>query len=354
MSHSQTFTGYVGTYTKGSSEGVYTFTLDVAAKKLKDVRPVANIDNPTYVNISKNNQYLYAVVKEGDQGGVAAYTIDSHSGDLTFINKQLLEGASPCYVSINQGNDMVLTANYHKGTVESYAASSENGAVEPASSIVEHTGKGPNKERQEKPHVHYADFTPDEKYAVVVDLGTDQIVTYTVDTDGKLTEASRFSTAPGAGPRHLTFHPNGKYAYVMTELSSEVLVLSYNDQDGSFTQLQAISTIPADFKENNQGSAIHLSKDGRFVYAGNRGHDTIAVFQVHEDSGQLTFVEWTSTEGNWPRDFVLDPTEQFVIASNQETGNLVLFERSSETGKLTLLDSSVDVPYAVCVKFLNQ
>ncbi len=353
MTRGKTFTGYVGTYTKGSSEGIYTFTFDAEKKELRDVRAVAKIDNPTYVNISKSNEYLYAVVKEGDKGGVASYKINSENGDLTFVNKQMLEGPSPCYVTVNDSNNQVLTANYHRGSIESYVTSPQSGEVWPATSVMQHEGKGPNKDRQEKPHAHYSDFTPDGKYAVAVDLGTDEIITYAVGEEGKLTKAQTFNTAPGAGPRHLTFHPNGKYAYVMTELSNEVLVLEYNAQEGSFTQLQAIATLPADFTENSQGSAIHISSDGRFVYAGNRGHNTIATFAVNEDGRKLIFVEWTDTKGDWPRDFVLDPTEQFIIASNQETGNLVLFERNEETGKLTFLDSTVDVPYAVCVKFLN-
>jgi 6-phosphogluconolactonase len=152
----------------------------------------------------------------------------------------------------------------------------------------------------------------------------------------------------------MTFHPNGKIAYLMTELSNEVVVLAYSQEDGSFKELQYISTIPDDFTENNQGSAIHISSDGRFVYAANRGHDSIAVFSTNSDSGELTFVERTSTEGNWPRDFALDPTEKFLIASNQESSSLVLFERNQETGKLTLLQSDITVPDPVCVKFLNQ
>ena len=185
-----------------------------------------------------------------------------------------------------------------------------------------------------------------------VDLGIDKIITYEVK-DSTLTEVNRLSVNPGSGPRHITFHPNGKYAYVMTELSSEVIVLTYNPAEGSFTELQYISAVPEEFDENNQGSAIHISSDGRFVYAGNRGHNSIAVYSVDQSSGQLTFVEHTSTEGNWPRDFVLDPTEKFLVATNEKSHNLVLFSRDESTGKLTLLQSDVAVPEPVCVKFLN-
>ncbi len=151
----------------------------------------------------------------------------------------------------------------------------------------------------------------------------------------------------------MVFHPNGKYAYVMTEFSSEVIVLTYYKEDGHFTEKQYISTLPADFSENNQGSAIHISSDGRFVYAGNRGHNSIAVFSVDVETGELSFVEHTSTEGDWPRDFMFDPTEKFIVASNQESSNLVLFSRNKDAGKLTLIQADIDVPHPVCIKFLH-
>ena len=351
MKDNKEFIGYVGTYTKENSEGIYKFTLDTEAKKISNVTLAAKLDNPTYVTINRNNEYLYSVVKEGESGGVAAYSINSKTGELIEENRQVVEGASPCHVSVDSGNHTVVTANYHKGTIESFEVN-EDGTINPATSIMAHEGSGPNKERQEKPHAHYAGYTPDEKYVVGVDLGIDKIITYEVK-DSTLTEVNRLSVNPGSGPRHITFHPNGKYAYVMTELSSEVIVLTYNPTEGSFTELQYISTVPEEFDENNQGSAIHISSDGCFVYAGNRGHNSIAVYSVDQNSGQLTFVEHTSTEGNWPRDFVLDPTEKFLVATNEKSHNLVLFSRSESTGELTLLQSDVAVPEPVCVKFLN-
>ncbi|HDR7985932.1 TPA: lactonase family protein [Bacillus cereus] len=352
MKDNKEFIGYIGTYTKENSEGIYKFILDTEAKKIGNVTLTAKLDNPTYVTINRNNEYLYSVVKEGESGGVAAYSIDSHTGELKAKNRQVVEGASPCHISVDSGNHTVVTANYHKGTIESFEVNEENGTVNPTSSIMAHEGSGPNKERQEKPHAHYAGYTPDEKYVVGVDLGIDKIITYEVK-DSTLIEVNNLSVNPGSGPRHIAFHPNGKYAYVMTELSSEVIALTYNSEEGSFTELQYISTLPEQFDENSQGSAIHISSDGRFVYAGNRGHNSIAVYSVDQNSGQLTFVEHTSTEGNWPRDFVLDPTEKFLVATNEKSHNLVLFSRDESTGKLTLLQSDVVVPEPVCVKFLN-
>ncbi|MBM7659899.1 6-phosphogluconolactonase [Bacillus mesophilus] len=345
--------GYIGTYTKGDSKGIYSFNLDTENATISEPSLVAELENPTYLTISDDNNYLFAVKKEGSQGGAAAYSINHQSGEVQFINSQLEEGASPCHISVNQGNNLVVTANYHKGTVDLYTVDSNNGSILSLVSSAQLEGTGPNQERQEKPHTHYSGFTPDEKYVVVVDLGIDKILTYAINNES-LVEVQRFSVKPGSGPRHIEFHPNGKIAYVMTELSSEVIVLSYNGDHGQFTELQAISTIPSSFTENNQGAAIHVSSDGQFVYVSNRGHNSIAVFKINQDSGKLTFLEHTSTEGDWPRDFMLDPSERFLVLANQETHNIVLYKRDESTGKLTLTDSSLAVPYPVCVKFLKD
>ncbi|WCK56712.1 lactonase family protein [Aneurinibacillus sp. Ricciae_BoGa-3] len=352
MTNRSKFIGYVGTYTKGESKGIYCFTLDSTEEKIKDIKVAAELENPTYLNLSKDNRYLYSVAKQGDAGGVAAFSLDDSTGELKAINSQMQAGSPPCHVSVDSENRYVFSANYHKGSVESHLIDQKDGSVEPAVSVIKHEGSGPDP-RQEKPHTHFAGVTPNEKYVAVVELGTDSLITYEVNEEGKLKEVSRLATHPGSGPRHLAFHPNHKFAYIMTEFSSEVIVLTYDAQDGHFTEQQYISTLPADFKENNQGSAIHISADGRFVYAGNRGHNSIAVFRVNQETGELTFVEHTSTQGDWPRDFSLDPTEKFIVASNQESSSLVLYARDEHSGKLTLLQSDIKVPHPVCVKFLN-
>ncbi len=346
------FIGYVGTYTKGDSKGVYSFTFDADSAKITDIKAVANLENPTYVNISKDNQFLYAVMKDGEKGGVASFSINNKSGELTPINKQVLAGSSPCHVSLDSNRKYLFSTNYHKGTVESYLLDPATGSITPPVSMMKHEGSGPDP-RQEKPHTHFAGVTPDEKYVAVSELGTDCLITYQIGIDGSLTEVSRLPLKGGSGPRHLTFHPNKNLAYIMTEFSSEVIVLNYHPENGHFTEKQYISTLPDDFKENNQGSAIHISSDGRFVYAGNRGHNSIALFSVNEETGELSLIDRISTEGDWPRDFSLDPTEKFIVASNQESNNLVVYARDTETGKLTLLQSDLTVPNPVCVKFLH-
>lgn len=340
------YIGYAGTYTRESSEGIYRFVLDTEAGTLSKVKVAAKVGSPTYLTISEDNRYLYAVAQEDKMGGVHAYTIDSKTGGLQMINGQLTEGAPPCHLDVRE--DQLVTGNYHKGTVGLHHVN-EQGGVEPVSTV-QQEGTGPH-ERQEKPHVHYTGHTPDGKYVVAADLGTDELVTYR-SGQNELARVQTLNIKPGSGPRHIVFHPNGKTAYLITELRSEVVVLDYDATQGSFTEKQYISAIPAGFTETNDASAIHISSDGRFVYTGNRGHNSIAVFRVDENSKELTLVDTTPTGGEWPRDFVLDPSESFVVVSNQHSGNLVLFARDQETGKLTKLDSEVQVPEVVCVKFI--
>ncbi|SMQ83787.1 6-phosphogluconolactonase [Bacillus sp. OV166] len=351
MTNNQKYIGYIGTYTKGDSKGIYSFTLDTTEGRIADINEAAQLENPTYLTISKDNRYLYSVAKKGEEGGVVSFSIEG-DGTLTEQNRQMLPGSSPCHVSVDSKNRYAFSANYHKGSVESYLINEEDGSVQPAASIIKHEGSGPDP-RQEKPHTHYAGVTPDENYLAVVELGIDALITYAINSDGTLTKANLLPLKAGSGPRHLVFHPNGKFAYLMTEFSSEVIVLTYHPENGHFTEKQYISTLPADFSENNQGSAIHISSDGNFVYVGNRGHNSIAVFRVDVETGELSFVELTSTEGDWPRDFMFDPTEKFIVASNQESSNLVLFARDEESGKLTLIESDIVVPYPVCIKFLH-
>ncbi|XTP55493.1 lactonase family protein [Niallia sp. Krafla_26] len=346
------FTGYIGTYTKGESKGIYSFVLDTEAGRISEIQLAGTLDNPTYLTISKDQRFLYSVMKKDTKGGVAAYKIDPNSTKLSLINTQLLEGAPPCHVNTDSQQRYLFSTNYHRGTVESYLINQHTGEISEPSSVVQHEGNGPD-ERQEKAHTHYAGMTPDEKYLVVVELGSDKLLTYNVKEDGTLTEVSRLDIRPGSGPRHLTFHPlNKNIAYIMTEFSSEIIVLSYHEENGSFTVLETHKTIPNDFVENNQGSAIHTSSDGKFVYVGNRGHNSIAIFKSNSETGRLEFVSTISTEGDWPRDFVLDPTEKYLIVSNQNSSNLVLFSRDSETGTLKLLQKDIVVPDPVCVKFL--
>lgn len=341
------YIGFAGTYTRETSKGIYRFTLDTEAQAIQSVEVASEVGSPTYLTISEDRRHLYSVAQDGEFGGVAAYEIDSETGELRYLNRKMQAGAPPCFVDAQE--NVLLTANYHKGTVDLHDFN-EKGGVQAVSSSDQHEGSGPH-DRQEKPHVHYAAYTPDGKYVLAADLGTDELVTYQV-TGGQLERVTTLNVEPGSGPRHVAFHPNGKTAYLLTELSSEVIVLDYNAENGHLTPKQTIKAIPDDFIETNDASAIYVSSDGKFLYTGNRGHNSITVFSIDDESKELTLIEHTPTGGEWPRDFTLDPSEKFIVASNQHSGNLVLFSRDETTGKLTQLDSKVTVPEAVCVTFL--
>ncbi|KHF39726.1 lactonase family protein [Halalkalibacter okhensis] len=342
-------TAYVGTYTKGESKGIYQLSMDVSSGAIDDVQVAAELENPTYLAISNDQKYLYSVMKVEEEGGVGAYSIKS-DGQLSLLNYEVAAGSPPCHVSLNHHNDLLFSANYHQGTGIAYKLT-DNGEIATVTSTVTHAGSGPH-ERQEKPHAHYAGLTPDENYLCVVDLGTDEMGVYSID-NGTLTNHCTQTFKPGTGPRHIQFHPNEKFAYVNGELSSEVIALSYDSKTGTFNELQYISSLPADFEEESIGGAIKLSADGKFLYASNRGHDSIAVFEIDGETGHLTLVDHTPTEGSFPRDFTIDPTGTFLLAANQNTSNIVQYMIDSSTGKLTPTGISVAVPNPVCVVFTN-
>ncbi|GAE34252.1 lactonase family protein [Halalkalibacter akibai] len=342
-------TAYIGTYTNGDSKGIYQLTLETKTGDLSEPFVAAELDNPTFLTITTDNKFLYSVIKVGDEGGIGAYSIQEN-GQLLKLNHEVTAGSPPCHVSLDKNNEYAYSANYHLGTGSSYKVT-DDGAISPALSVVEHKGNGPH-ERQEKPHAHFAGLTPDEKFLCVVDLGTDKMGVYDVDS-GKLSLHSEVSFKAGTGPRHIQFHPNGKFAYVNGELSSEVIVLSYDSETNFFAELQTITSLPADFEGESIGGAIKVSPCGQFVYASNRGDDSIAVFGVDQDTGILSLIQHISTGGEFPRDFTIDPTGTYLLAANQNTSNIVPFLIDQKTGKLTKTNIEVTVPNPVCIAFLQ-
>lgn len=343
--------GYIGTYTTGDSKGIYNFILNLETGELKNVALAVEIGNPTYLTLSKNNKYLYSVAKVHDKGGTAAFSI-KEDGSLQLLNYEVEEGNPPCYVSLDYENKYLLSANYHKGEVLAYPLSS-NGNMNPPSSRVKHEGSSAHKTRQDKPHAHYINLTPDGKYVCAIDLGMDELLVYSLQ-HGKLNKIDElcYKAKPGSGVRHLVFHPNGKYAYIFTELTSEIISLEYNSEKG-FKELQYISSLPEDFIGESAGSAIRITQDGKFLYASNRGHDSIAVFKINSTSGDLQLIEHVYTNIKEPRDFNIDPTGSFLIAANQNNNTLVSFSINKDTGKLTYTGSTIKVSSPVCVVFKN-
>ncbi|GEK37278.1 MULTISPECIES: lactonase family protein [Enterococcus] len=331
----------LGTYTRRVSEGIYTIDLDTEKKELSGLTLATKEVSPTYLAKSKAEN-LYTVTTVDGLGGAGAY-----DSTYQFLNAVTEEGAPLCYVAVDETRQLVYGANYHKGEVNVYRIL-DNGGIEAVESLYHQEETGPHK-NQDHAHVHYTDLTPDQRL-VVCDLGTDRVYTYDVAENGKLTLAATFVAEPGTGPRHLVFHPTQPIAYLFGELDSTVSVLAYQE-NGSFEKLQKISTLPEDFTGENGGAAIRISNDGRFLYTSNRGHNSIAVFEISSNGEQLSAIQNISTEGDFPRDFALNSTNEFLVCANQNSDNLTLFTRDAQTGKLTLLQKDIYAPECVCVYF---
>lgn len=330
---------YFGTYTKKESKGIYKAQFDPETGSLSDLELVAVEPNPTFIAFSKKGN-LYSVGAQDGKGGIASFTADFQP-----LNHVVEEGAPLCYVSVDDKRQLVYGANYHKGQVLVY-----NIEADSQLSLIDqdtHEGKGPH-ENQASPHVHFADLTPDQ-YLITCDLGTDSLHTYEVSDQGKLTLLHHYQTAPGAGPRHLVFHPHHKIAYLINELNATIDVLFY-DGMGEFEHFQTVSTLPEDYDGQKWASAIKLSADGKFLYASNRAHNSIAVFEVIAD-GSLKLIEIVPTDGLNPRDFTLSPDQHYLIAAHQDSPNATVFKRDPETGRLSSLSHDFYVPEAVCTVF---
>ena len=333
---------FLGTYTKRSSEGIYTIELDTDKKELTNLTLFTKESGPTFVALSEKGN-LYNVTSVGGNGGVASY---SKAGKL--LNTVTAPGASPCYVAVDEARQLVFSANYHKGQIAVYQINHDGGLT--LVDEVTHTEPTGSHENQDKPHAHYADLTPDQRL-VACDLGTDTVYTYDLSAEGKLTLASKLKVADKTGPRHLTFHPKLDIAYLFGELNSTISVLAYDRTDGHFEVLATYPTLAADYEGFNSGSAVKVTKDGQFLYGSNRGDNSIVVFAIAQDGRSLEFVERVSTQGDFPRDFSLNPSEEFLVCAHQNSDNLTLFARNAQNGQLTLLQKDVYAPEAVCVKF---
>ncbi len=341
----------IGTYTKKTSQGVYSVDLDTDKKVLQNLHLVGKAGNPTYVTES-NNKIVYAVDKITDKktgdvsGGVLA--LDPNAGELPYkeVGRAIDEHPSPAYISVDEGRHLVYTANYHAGYISSYRIQ-KNGSVEIADQDMHKGTLGHRPEQQDGPHPHYVDLTPDN-HIVSVDLGVDKVYLYNVDKDGKFDVVSELQMDNGYGPRHIVFSHTKDVAYLVGELSSHVAVLDYDRKNVKFSVKQIVSTIPSDWTAHNGAAAIRISKDDKFIYVSNRGNNSIVVFKIGDDD-ELELIQRISTEGDFPRDFNLSDDQSLLIASNQNSDNLVLYDRDAKTGKLSLISSDFKVPEPVCV-----
>lgn len=348
-----------GTYTTGKSEGVYVYKFNSQTGDFSYVSTAKNVSNPSYLTVSPDEKYVYAVNenhnKEQSGGEVTSFSFDRKTGALTQLNKQPSAGNDPCYISESKSGKFVIVGNYSSGTA-SVLPVKKDGSLDPATAVVQHEGSGVNSERQEGPHVHCTVLSKDNSYVFITDLGIDKIMVYSFDSKkGKLTPAPTpyIETEPGAGPRHFEFHPNNKFAYLMEELSGGISVYAYKGK-GQLDLLQNISALPPDYIGAVGSADIHVSADGKFLYATNRGEsNTIAIFSVNQQNGELTLVGHQSTLGKTPRNFNFDPSGNFLLVANQNSDNIIIFKRDKITGLLTDTGKKIEIGNPVCLKWIK-
>ena len=350
---------YVGTYTGPKSRGIYLLEFDPATGALIPKGVAAETPSPSFLAIHPNRKFLYAANEVGNfggksGGGVSAFAIDPKTGSLTPLNRQTSGGADPCALLVDPSGKNVLVANYSGGSLEVLPIG-EDGKLGEPSAFVQHKGSSVDKGRQTSPHAHSIDLDATGKLAIAADLGLDKLMVYRFDpAKGTLTphDTPHASVKPGSGPRHFAFHPDGRHAYVISEMASTVTALDFDPTRGAFAEIQTISTRGPGGKPGNSTAEVMVHPSGKFVYGSNRGDDTLAIYAVEPTSGKLTLVGHQSTGGKTPRNFGIDPTGQFLLAANQDSGTVVLFRIDPATGLLKQAGEPVAVPSPVCVKFV--
>jgi 6-phosphogluconolactonase len=350
---------YVGTYTtKRDSKGIYVYRFDPATGKLAPAGLAAESADPSFVAIHPNGKYLYAVNETDSFGGqksgaASGFAMDAKSGALKLLNQVATRGGAPCHVSLDKSGKFLLVANYGGGSVASFPVR-EDGSLGDAASFVQHSGSSVNKQRQAGAHAHWIGVSPDNRFVLVADLGLDKVLVYRLDAaTGSLApnEPAFAKVSPGLGPRHFAFHPNGKFGYLLNEMDSSVTGFSYQPNSGALSELQTISTLPKDYSGPKGAAELVVHPSGRFLYASNRGHDSITAFSIDPAKGTLTSLGQFVTNGKTPRSFAIDPTGAFLIAANQDSGNLVVYRIDPATGRLRPTGETAQVPAPVCIVF---
>ncbi len=354
---SEQFYLYVGAYSQGAEEGIYVYKFDASEGDLTYISIAKGIVNPSYLAIDPKKNILISVNETGEyqgekSGSVSSFSVDPNNGSLHKLNEVASGGGAPCYVSIDHTGSHAYVANYSGGNFVMLPIQ-PHGKLMDFTDLKQQNGSSAMKGRQDKPHAHGIVLDPKQNFALATDLGTDQVVSYAIDRkNGKLIESSVFNLDPGSGPRHLTFHPNKKLAFVISELNSTISSFGYDAKTGRLTLLSTVPTLPEDFSGKNTCADIHVSPDGQFLYGSNRGHDSIVIYQIDRKTGGLTYVDHTSVKGKTPRNFVIDPTGKFLLVANQNTNNIVVFKVDQETGKLKTNGVEVQVNKPVCLKMI--
>jgi len=350
---------YFGTYTDGDSQGIYQSEFDLASGELSDPELAAEVVNPSFLAIHPSRKFLYAVSEisllDGQTtGGVSAFAIDRSGGTLKLLNQQSSQGAGPCHLVVDATGGAVLVANYGGGSVASLPLAAD-GRLGAAASAIQHEGHSVDPGRQQEPHAHSINIDPENRFAVAADLGLDKVLVYRLDAKQATLaphDPPSASVAGGSGPRHFAFHPGGKFAYVINEMANTVTAFSYDA--GKLTEVQTIGTLPEGDEEASYTAEVQVHPSGKFLYGSNRGHDSIAIFAIDQETGTLTAAGHQPTGGKTPRNFGIDPTGAYLLAANQASDNVVVFRIDGETGGLTPTGREIRVVSPVCVKFLPR
>lgn len=349
---------YIGTYSTRDSKGIYVFDFDRATGQLKALQTVTEGKSPNFLALHPNGKLLYAIYSEGTLadnpagGSVMSFRIDPKTGFLTRLNEQSSEGRGPAHLSIDPKGKFAFVSNYGGGNLAIYPIQ-KDGSLGKASDFIQHEGSSTHPSRQKQPHVHSATPSLDGKFVYVSDLGTDKVMIYEVTKEGKLKSAGFGSSTPSSGPRHFAIHPNGKFGFSAEELSSTIVSYAINTSTGALSPLERVNMLPTNFSETNSAADIHVSPDGKHLYASNRGHESLVIFSIDQKSGKLTLVGHESTKGKHPRNFYVDKKGDFVFVANMNTDNVVLYKRDGASGKLTPTGEELSIPAPVSIEILK-
>ncbi len=346
---------YLGTYTRSTSKGIYTVRLDDDTGVLSAPTVAAETPNPAWITFSPDKKHLYAIHESAAQA--VSFTVDAANAALKALPAEKTAAANaPSHLAVDATGRVLLAANYREGRAEIIPIRADGTLGSPT--FIQHSGTGPNKERQEKSHVHSATLSPDNRFAIFCDLGVDKIFSYAVDpATAKLTPANPpfVATEPGAGPRHFKFSGDGRHAYAINELACTIGVYDYNAANGALTPRQVVPTLPANYKNTGQNTTaeVRIHPNGKFLYGSNRGHDSIAIFAIDAATGLLTPVAITPSGGKVPRNFAFSPNGKWLVCGHQDSDNLTVFRVDAATGRLALTPHTATVPMCVCVLFYD-
>lgn len=346
---------FISAFAPGDKGAIHAYEFNPETGELKLVERTTDVEHPFFLAVSPDNKYLYSIHAPGKFGGkdneyVSAFELQGRTGKLKLLNRQSSLGTASCYLDIDQSGKAVVVANYTTGSIASLPVK-KDGSLEEAATFVQHTGSSVNPQRQKEPHAHCSVISPDQKFVFAADLGLDKIMAYQLNSKtAKLTPSPQpfVRTIPGAGPRHLTFHPNGKQLYVINELKNSITEFDYDPKTGTLIEQETISTLPEDFEGTSYCADLKITPDGRFLYGTNRGHDSIAAYRI-DDDGKLSLLEIEPSLGKGPQNLAITADGKYLLCANMPGNNVIVFQIDDQSGKLTPVGDPISIPSPSCI-----